>query len=228
MTYRISREQAQNFPVYSALDRARDRRNSIKENFEKEETERRSGFERPIVEVADKKYRQVHSTVLEEGAIPVDFKWAEATLEEMRGKKQGRYNTYSDDQKELLISVIQAIRYTTPSHTWAMVAGIVGAQLKVGMTTATASGLMKNVSPLFASNKEEITNLHFMPDEVGVTKNKNKLELRKYAASTYLYYRALKFTAETSAKLVNALYGCLLYTSPSPRDATLSRMPSSA
>ena len=41
MTYRISREQAQNFPVYSALDRARDRRNSIKENFEKEETERR-------------------------------------------------------------------------------------------------------------------------------------------------------------------------------------------
>ena len=65
MTYRISREQAQNFPVYSALDRARDRRNSIKENFEKEETERRSGFERPIVEVADKKYRQVHSTVLE-------------------------------------------------------------------------------------------------------------------------------------------------------------------
>ena len=25
-----------------------------------------------------------------------------------------------------------------------------------------------------------------------------------------------------------SLYGCLLYTSPSPRDATLSRMPSSA
>ena len=27
---------------------------------------------------------------------------------------------------------------------------------------------------------------------------------------------------------LNSLYGCLLYTSPSPRDATLSRMPSSA
>ena len=27
---------------------------------------------------------------------------------------------------------------------------------------------------------------------------------------------------------VNSNYGCLLYTSPSPRDATLSRMPSSA
>ena len=26
----------------------------------------------------------------------------------------------------------------------------------------------------------------------------------------------------------SAFYGCLLYTSPSPRDATLSRMPSSA
>ena len=33
--------------------------------------------------------------------------------------------------------------------------------------------------------------------------------------------------ADASA-LVEALYTCLLYTSPSPRDATLSRMPSSA
>ena len=29
-------------------------------------------------------------------------------------------------------------------------------------------------------------------------------------------------------KLAGMLHGCLLYTSPSPRDATLSRMPSSA
>ena len=29
-------------------------------------------------------------------------------------------------------------------------------------------------------------------------------------------------------KLIDQLTGCLLYTSPSPRDATLSRMPSSA
>ena len=28
--------------------------------------------------------------------------------------------------------------------------------------------------------------------------------------------------------LMEEVYGCLLYTSPSPRDATLSRMPSSA
>ena len=32
----------------------------------------------------------------------------------------------------------------------------------------------------------------------------------------------------TDVKQVRALMGCLLYTSPSPRDATLSRMPSSA
>ena len=30
------------------------------------------------------------------------------------------------------------------------------------------------------------------------------------------------------AQLLQVLYSCLLYTSPSPRDATLSRMPSSA
>ena len=34
---------------------------------------------------------------------------------------------------------------------------------------------------------------------------------------TFSYYR-----------VVNIIYLCLLYTSPSPRDATLSRMPSSA
>ena len=28
--------------------------------------------------------------------------------------------------------------------------------------------------------------------------------------------------------IIQVLFGCLLYTSPSPRDATLSRMPSSA
>ena len=34
-------------------------------------------------------------------------------------------------------------------------------------------------------------------------------------------------TIEDTAKILST-YGCLLYTSPSPRDATLSRMPSSA
>ena len=38
------------------------------------------------------------------------------------------------------------------------------------------------------------------------------------------------FTDETldSLKSSYEIWGCLLYTSPSPRDATLSRMPSSA
>jgi len=31
-----------------------------------------------------------------------------------------------------------------------------------------------------------------------------------------------------SSKKVDRIYGCLLYTSPSPRDRTRSRMPSSA
>ena len=35
-------------------------------------------------------------------------------------------------------------------------------------------------------------------------------------------------TAETAKQLCTRLSDCLLYTSPSPRDATLSRMPSSA
>ena len=35
-------------------------------------------------------------------------------------------------------------------------------------------------------------------------------------------------SSDISLEVVNQLIDCLLYTSPSPRDATLSRMPSSA
>ena len=38
----------------------------------------------------------------------------------------------------------------------------------------------------------------------------------------------LGLLAEIRGTFPNAIIGCLLYTSPSPRDATLSRMPSSA
>ena len=43
------------------------------------------------------------------------------------------------------------------------------------------------------------------------------------------YKRATKNINDyTTECLSNLFYSCLLYTSPSPRDATLSRMPSSA
>ena len=38
----------------------------------------------------------------------------------------------------------------------------------------------------------------------------------------------LQFLYKYSDKVITKNYNCLLYTSPSPRDATLSRMPSSA
>ena len=43
-------------------------------------------------------------------------------------------------------------------------------------------------------------------------------------AAGYSPQRAMREGSE----LTNPKYSCLLYTSPSPRDATLSRMPSSA
>ena len=38
----------------------------------------------------------------------------------------------------------------------------------------------------------------------------------------------IRQTLESTAKGSRTIYGCLLYTSPSPRDRTRSRMPSSA
>ena len=52
-------------------------------------------------------------------------------------------------------------------------------------------------------------------------------------AADELHYNQIALRAEVSQEvardlMIVTLYTCLLYTSPSPRDATLSRMPSSA
>ena len=43
-----------------------------------------------------------------------------------------------------------------------------------------------------------------------------------------LSYSKIPSNLADQIKICNSTYTCLLYTSPSPRDATLSRMPSSA
>ena len=43
-----------------------------------------------------------------------------------------------------------------------------------------------------------------------------------------MYVKSERSTFMTKRKMNDEIMSCLLYTSPSPRDATLSRMPSSA
>ena len=51
-------------------------------------------------------------------------------------------------------------------------------------------------------------------------------KLREEMRALHNKHKQEAATIEASHKV--SLYACLLYTSPSPRDATLSRMPSSA
>ena len=64
-----------------------------------------------------------------------------------------------------------------------------------------------------------------------VLKDKSKLdpEVKKYLdqENSYAEYH-LKDTKKLQKKLFDEIKGCLLYTSPSPRDTAISRMPSSA
>ena len=55
---------------------------------------------------------------------------------------------------------------------------------------------------------------------------KNAQDLRIELAADYLVMAS--WLAYLKSRLILPREGCLLYTSPSPRDATLSRMPSSA
>ena len=60
------------------------------------------------------------------------------------------------------------------------------------------------------------------------TRDGNLINFMSHAApASYMYIHATCMTA-ASASVCIIYYACLLYTSPSPRDATLSRMPSSA
>ena len=58
-----------------------------------------------------------------------------------------------------------------------------------------------------------------------MTNNKKIVDLRSDTVT--LPTQSMR-TAMADAELGDEAYGCLLYTSPSPRDGLLSRMPSSA
>ena len=53
-------------------------------------------------------------------------------------------------------------------------------------------------------------------------------ELIEYMAKMMPKVNGTFLQAESEVSAINMVYGCLLYTSPSPRDRTSSRMPSSA
>ena len=70
------------------------------------------------------------------------------------------------------------------------------------------------------TNKEAIETKKKNANNLNENKNSNKKTDRHFSHPTVMGYPVARGAREHT--------GCLLYTSPSPRDATLSRMPSSA
>ena len=65
--------------------------------------------------------------------------------------------------------------------------------------------------------------------EIKLTKNQALvLEVLESHQSPLTAYMILERLNDSGLRAPPQVYRCLLYTSPSPRDATLSRMPSSA
>ena len=78
-----------------------------------------------------------------------------------------------------------------------------------------ATAVKSQATPSVAKKEEKSSSLDTMAQ-------KPQAQPRRSDEPSEEYY-------ETKATIFNALFEtCLLYTSPSPRDATLSRMPSSA
>ena len=82
------------------------------------------------------------------------------------------------------------------------------------LNEVTAEFMVNNLWIMIAGMLVFIMHLGFATLESGLTRSKNTVNI------------LFKNTMIVCIGLIT--YGCLLYTSPSPRDATLSRMPSSA
>ena len=70
---------------------------------------------------------------------------------------------------------------------------------------------------LFATHYHELT---YLSNDMDRLEN-STVAVKEWEGEVVFLHEVKKGAADRS-------YGCLLYTSPSPRDATLSRMPSSA
>ena len=77
---------------------------------------------------------------------------------------------------------------------------------------------------------DTLPSFYFQPVRTGDPKSNEQLKLPwdKKLPSFCVGSYARDETARTSGRGIASAKSCLLYTSPSPRDATLSRMPSSA
>ena len=86
-----------------------------------------------------------------------------------------------------------------------------------------------NHSIVVYAKKEKVKNL-LIYDAINKILNKNKILAPKLLNQNYKnnYIEVEDFGDNTLHKVLKHNKTCLLYTSPSPRDATLSRMPSSA
>ena len=90
-----------------------------------------------------------------------------------------------------------------------------------------------NPTATFVTTKGEMT-IELWPDIApGTVENFTKLANDGFYDGTCFHRIMAGFMIQggdpqTKDETLEDLWGCLLYTSPSPRDATLSRMPSSA
>ena len=76
--------------------------------------------------------------------------------------------------------------------------------------------------------RDDILDVEGTEEEIGKPIGSDVSNEKSTYTTLFTVDRAKDILEETIAKAKDAISSCLLYTSPSPRDATLSRMPSSA
>ena len=107
-----------------------------------------------------------------------------------------------------------------------LLAHMLGKEIKCSLPRQVSRGFIKTgsmitVEPVIRVVSEEPTLRVGITNQVDITHRYVRIEFSKMELERYIW-RLLELGRNTPSII------CLLYTSPSPRDATLSRMPSSA
>ena len=101
----------------------------------------------------------------------------------------------------------------------------------------SAPGIAGDISDLADINATQLTTLKRAMNSYHVREARKRIDESDLSKSDYAFMMELAREGILEPKLLKfalmttpgtKYYRCLLYTSPSPRDATLSRMPSSA
>ena len=144
-------------------------------------------------------------------------------LENINNKAKFIENDLSNVNPDNLVSIFKGVDVVFHLAALARVQPSIDDPMPYNAANVTAT-----LNILFAANKAGVKRLVYSASSSCYGDATKMPQLETDAINPLSPYGLQKYIGELYCRLFSQIYTCLLYTSPSPRDGLLSRMPSSA